>query len=106
MSNYNERFVSGNEIPLYSKDHTNSLNFNITTGLIETGMEALKIYNGKMDDGEPYKLFNRTGYLLELRDVKKQDTSRTVGENVAIEWKDRSDLFFLEKAGIGQREGG
>ena len=70
-------------------------------------MEALKIYNGKMDDGEPYKLFNRTGYPLELRDVKKQDASKSVGENLAIEWKDRMDLFFLLDKGVKrQREGG
>lgn len=74
------------EIPFYLKDHTNSLNFNITTGLVETGMEAFKIYKEEMDDGEPYKIFNRSGYPLELRDVKKDSSLRRLSVNDAIEW--------------------
>ena len=67
-------------MPFYLKDHTNSLNLNITTALIETGMEAYKIFMGEMKDGEPYKIFNRSGYSLELRDVKKDASLRRIGE--------------------------
>jgi vacuolar protein sorting-associated protein 13A/C len=34
-------------------------------------MEALKIYNQQMEDEEPYKIFNRCGYALEIRDFRK-----------------------------------
>jgi len=37
--------VKGEEVPYYLKDHTNSLNFNVTPALVEVAMEALKIYN-------------------------------------------------------------
>ena len=66
----------GADVPFYLKDHTNSLNINVSTALIETGMEALKILKGEMQDGEPYKIFNRAGYPLELRDVKKDSQLR------------------------------
>lgn len=45
LSNFLDREVLGNEIPYYLKDHSNSLNFNVSTALIETGMEAIKIFN-------------------------------------------------------------
>lgn len=58
-------------MPYYLKDHTNSLNINITPALVEVAMEALKIYRKKMEDEEPYKIFNRCGYAIEIRDAKK-----------------------------------
>lgn len=86
LSNYIEKSITSDEIPFYLKDHTNSLNLNITNGLIETSLEAHKIFKNVMDDGEPYKIFNRSGYPLELRDVKKDSSLRRVTENAAIEW--------------------
>jgi vacuolar protein sorting-associated protein 13A/C len=94
LSNFIEKSVTSTEIPFYLKDHTNSLNLNITNGLIETSMEALKIFRKDMDDGEPYKIFNRSGYPLELRDVKKDSSLRRLNENVAIEWQGWRDLYF------------
>jgi vacuolar protein sorting-associated protein 13A/C len=43
-----ERELRGADVPFYLKDHTNSLNINVSTALIETGMEALKILKGEM----------------------------------------------------------
>lgn len=39
--------------------------------MVEVAMEALKIYRKKMEDEEPYKIFNRCGYAIEIRDAKK-----------------------------------
>jgi vacuolar protein sorting-associated protein 13A/C len=47
-----------------------------------------------MDDGEPYKIFNRCGYPLELRDVKKDSQLRRIMENASIEWQGWRDLYF------------
>lgn len=64
ISNFIDNSVKGEEVPYYLKDHTNSLNFNITPALVEVTMEALKIYNAQMQDEEPYKIFNRCGYSV------------------------------------------
>ena len=69
MSNFVDKSIESQ--PYFIKDHTNALNINITLALLETSLEAIKIFKKEMDDGEPYKIFNRTGYPLELRDVKK-----------------------------------
>lgn len=68
-------------MPYYLKDHTNSLNFNITPALIEVAMEALKIYKSQMQDEEPYKIFNRCGYNVQIKDIKKESALFTIMDN-------------------------
>jgi len=68
-------------------------------------MEALKIFNKDMDDGEPYKIFNRSGYPLELRDTKVKSSVRRLSENAAMEWQGWRDLYS-DGGRRSQREGG
>ena len=71
LSNRVDKSIKGDEVPFYLKDHQNSLNINITTAFIEVALEASKIYNLQMKDEEPYKIFNRSGYGVLLKDHKK-----------------------------------
>ncbi|CAD8085165.1 unnamed protein product [Paramecium sonneborni] len=90
IANYIEKELKGEEVPYYLKDHTNSLNINITPALVEVAMEALKIYNKKMEDEEPYKIFNRCGYALEIRDIKKDQPFQII-------WEDSEQTYNTQK---------
>jgi vacuolar protein sorting-associated protein 13A/C len=61
--------------------------------MIEMMMEAFKIFKGEMKDGEPYKIFNRSGYPLELRDIKRDSSLGRILENGTIQWEGWRDLY-------------
>ncbi|CAK73960.1 unnamed protein product (macronuclear) [Paramecium tetraurelia] len=93
IANHIEKELKGEEVPYYLKDHTNSLNINITPALVEVAMEALKIYNKKMEDEEPYKIFNRCGYALEIRDIKKDQPVRIIQEDSEYTYNTQKELW-------------
>ncbi|CAD8180234.1 unnamed protein product [Paramecium pentaurelia] len=93
IANHIEKELKGEEVPYYLKDHTNSLNINITPALVEVAMEALKIYNKKMEDEEPYKIFNRCGYALEIRDIKKDQYVRIINEDQEYTCNTQKELW-------------
>ena len=101
-----DEVLAESDNPFYLKDHSNALNVNVTTAMIETGMEAYKIFKGEMKDGEPYKIFNRSGYPLELRDVKRDASLSRIKENGAMQWEGWRDLYAMEGGRRSQREGG
>lgn len=51
----------------YIKTNKNCLNINISGAFIETVLEVSKVYSNKIDDSEPFKIHNSTGYSIEAR---------------------------------------